>query len=41
VLSVIPVINSVFWIYAFFAIVVGVLDRLNAIANATGARQGS
>jgi hypothetical protein len=31
VLSVIPFVNYVFWTYAMFAIVIGVLDRLNAL----------
>ena len=33
VLSLVPLVNVIFWIYAFFAILIGVLDRLNAIAD--------
>jgi len=37
VLSLIPVVNYFFWIYAMFVILIYVLDRLNAIGSKVGA----
>ena len=37
ILSLIPVVNYFFWIYAMFVIVLYVLDRLNGISERAGA----
>lgn len=37
ILSLIPVVNYFFWIYAMFTILLYVLDRLNAIGSKVGA----
>jgi hypothetical protein len=37
VLSLVPVVNYFFWIYAMFVILLYVLDRLNAIGAKLGA----
>jgi hypothetical protein len=37
VLSLVPVVNYFFWIYAMFVILIYVLDRLNAIGTKVGA----
>ncbi len=34
VLSLIPFVNYVFWIYAWFVVLLAILDRLNALAPA-------
>lgn len=34
ILSLIPIVNYFFWIYAFFVVVLHMLDRLNAIGPA-------
>lgn len=37
VMSLIPIINYFFWIYAGFVVLLHMLDRLNAISARTGA----
>lgn len=41
IVSLIPVVNYFFWIYAFFVIILGVLDRLNGIQGAVVPGEGA
>jgi hypothetical protein len=41
ILSLIPLVNSLFWIYASFVVVLNILDRLPPLAGGAGQRSGS